>query len=312
MRLFKLALTIALAMFIIDGVAAMADTHVFEEDVDDGSGNYLWQTAANWDLGSVPSAGDEAEIRNGLTAVVRGTSDICGFVDIQGNGEVVVEASAKLTLDGNGTARTSAIASDARLYLEGSGAELAVIDDDHTLSGAGKVVGQDDAAKITVTTGETLTNSLTAVDPSTAGITGHLEISGAGNFTNNGIVNADTGGESAARLKIAVTGTLEDTTGDHWMATAANSILSFDSALVTISADGMLSGNFVISGSSSAEIENHEQCLRTEGRLEMSDGLLDVQECLTMGDNTNYFMSISGASGNPQIVVAYGKTFNHY
>ncbi len=307
MRLFRIALTIALAIFIIDGTASA--TTFQEVTMDATSTYYPWNESDNWTAG-IPAAGIQAVIPTGLTATVDTASDIAGYLDIQGTGAVVIQAGAKLTLDGDGTARTSSIAASARIYLEGSGAELAVIDDDHTLLGYGKVVGQHDDARITVTAGETLTNYLAAVDPSTAGITGHLEMSGAGSFTNQGIVNADTSGT----LLVNVSGTLDDSSSGQWRASAASSLLEFGNALDDPNAALALVGDFFITHAS-AEIQIDEMTgytgaapfFLTTGHLEMSGGTLDIDENTQMGSEGES-ASITGG----QIVVAPGMAFTHH
>jgi hypothetical protein len=226
MNRFKLALTIACAVFMLTGATANAVTKVFQESVMDGTSTYYpWSENGNWTGGdgNAPAAGEEAEIPDGLTATVDSASDICGFVDIQGEGVVTIKADAKLTLDGDGTARTSTIAEDARLYLEGSSSEMAVVDDSHTVSGAGAIVGQHDSALISVAASTTLTSQMD--------VTGHLEIAGSGSFSNQGKVYANV---ASGTLKISVSsvddtdngGTVSDS-NYRWAVNASNAKLLF-------------------------------------------------------------------------------------
>lgn len=237
---------------------------------------------------------------------VSGTLRISGTlttncVVVNTNGTIIIENGGTLVLTGT-WGDVSTVNSDGSIVLAGATSQLRFTTNNHTVCGSGCIRGLHEEGGIYIPEGVTLTNTTT--------ISGALRIHGPGNFVNQGIVDANSNGV----LRIAVTGTLDDTAGDRWMATAANSILSFESALGTISTDGKLSGNFIISGAATAEIENHEAGLRTEGRLEMSNGLLDVQENLTMGDDCNYLMSLTDddATGSPRIVVASGKTFTHH
>ena len=142
----------------------------------------------------------------------------------------------------------------------------------------------------------------------TTGITGALQIAGDGSFVNQGIVNANYSSGGNETLLIDVGGDLNDSSGDRWHATAAGAILRFASTIGTIdtSGDRELDGNFLISGSSTAEIEiNH--VITTNGRLEMSDGLLDVNENFIMG-SVGFPMAMTGGT----IDVPAGYKFTHY
>jgi hypothetical protein len=293
MRLLNIVLTVALATFIVDG--ALADTQ-FQQSDTEGGAYYPWDNSNNWNNG-IPAAGVKAIIPDGLTATVDSASDVCGYVDIDGTGQVQILASSKLTFDGDGSDRESTIEANGRVYLKASTSELAVIDDNHTISGAGAVVGEDNSATISIATSQSLTNNLC-----TLGIVGHLQINGAGNFTNQGIVNANASGT----LSVAVTGALDDTAGSNrWKATASGAKLNFDSAIGSIGG-GSLAGEFVISGASDAEIEVNEPITNSH-RLNMSNGIFDVNQDLTMGDDSSFYLDWTGG----HIEVAANKTFTH-
>jgi len=321
MKLFKLALTIALATFIVDGATVYA-TDEFESN---GSGD--WDNAASWTCvsgggctSSYPETGDSAKVIDG-DVITLDAAATCGSLwiydgevdtsshslTIEDSSGLTIEATELLdvsdagtvTLSGGGTSHTV----DGTLDLDVASSTLSITES-ATIDGSGEIRGQNNSAVISVASGKTLRLH------SSTSIKGHLEISGSGNFTNEGTVEANGIGSDGSPdiLRIAVTGTLEDAAGDRWKASAAYSVLSFDSALTTISTEGRLSGNFVISSNATAEIENNKQCLATDGRLDMSNGFLDVNECMTMGDGANYFMSMTGG----YIDIATGKCFTHY
>jgi hypothetical protein len=209
------------------------------------------------------------------------------------NGVLTIQAGGKLILTGtNGQSSTV----NGQIVLQGAASELAFTTFSHSISGPGRIVGRNNAARVTVASGITLTSSMT--------IAGNLSIDGAGSFTNYGVVEANSNGT----LKVAVAGTLDDSLGDRWKASAANATLKFDAALGTISTDGMLSGNFVLSGAPTATIQNSEPGLVTEGRLQMSNGIVDVDEDLTLGDDASCYANITGGA----VDVAPGKTFTHH
>jgi hypothetical protein len=219
-------------------------------------------------------------------------------LDVSAASSVVnVNNSGALILTGGGAADLAASTSEVRLlgatsvYRVASSAAF-------SLTGDGAIVGSDASAGIEI---GYFTGTTPAVLTSSVDIRGALAIrdvaSQVGSFTNNGIVEANASGN----LTLAVSGTLEDSAGDRWLASSANSsTLKFDAALVTISTDGKLSGNFKISDASSRIwIDNP---LVTEGRLEMSAGILDVDQDLTMGNDSSNFASITGG-----MIDAHGK-----
>jgi hypothetical protein len=320
MKLFKLALTIALATFIVDGATVYA-TDEFESN---GSGD--WDNAASWTCvtgggcdSSYPETGDSAKVIDG-DVITLDANAACGTLwiydgevdtssydlTIDGSSGLTIEADELLDVSSDGSVTLCGISAShtisGTMELDVASSTLSITTDDTSISGSGEIRGYNDSALISISSGKTLTSS--------TNITGHLEISGSGNFTNSGTVDADgTGSEGSPKtLKVAVTGILEDSSGDRWKATAAYSVLKFDSSLMTISSDGKLAGNFLISSDATAEIENHKQCLITDGYLQMSNGVLDVQECLIMGCGASSYMAVTGG----QIDVATGKSFYHY
>ncbi len=259
MKYLKLTLTVAMAAFLIAGTTALASTTFQEVTKDAGNTYYPWNEADNWNNG-IPAAGDEAIIPTTKTATVDSAGDICGWVTIQGTGVVEVLASSKLTFDGNNTVRTSSIAASAWLYLRGSGSVLAIIDDSHTFNGSGSIDGQHDGAKITVTDGETLTNQVM--------ISGNMTIEGDGNFTNQGKVLANNGGNKTLEIKVG--GTILDSantgavssTNYRWAVNTSGARLLFSE-----SATGLL-GHFY-AGAGTLEVNKASAAISvcTEGEL---------------------------------------------
>ena len=194
-----------------------------------------------------------------------------------------------LTLTGQCTSVVTGV-----VRLKGSAAKLEFTDH-HTVSGSGQIRGYAAAARITIASGKTLT--------STTNITGKLEITGEGNFANSGIVEADANGT----LAIKVGGTLSDgNNADRWKVAANAAVLQFASTIGTIST---LDGNFVMTTGNSSSKIIFDHALTTNGGLEMSVGVVDVNENVTMGKNdpSGVFLDMTGG----QIQVGTGKTFTH-
>ncbi len=333
MRLFKLALTIALAMFIINGATAQAATYYSRTDG-------AWRTPATWsydscDGGAVgdstyPDSGDDVIVCDD-TVTLSGT-ETCDSLTIQQNGEVdtganslTISDSAGLDIDSGGLLDVSGSGGvtltgggvhpiDGTIELDVANSDLTISTVNATLSGDGEVDGQNNGALISITAGETFTNAL-----DTIGITGALQITGAAFFLNQGIVEANDSTTNRDTLLVAVSGAsstapLDDNSSGQWKASNGGH-LEFSNALDDQDARLQLQGDFFISGSGS-EIQFDEQpnysgaasypFFLTTGHLEMSDGTLDVDEDVSMGSINEYALITGG-----QIVVAQGMTFEH-
>ncbi len=200
-----------------------------------------------------------------------------------------------LTLTGPGPSTV-----DGLVGLYAPTSQLAFSTRDHAVEGSGSIAGYHEDAAISIADGITLTNAVT--------IRGVLQINGPGNFTNQGIVNANSNG----MLLVNVSGTLNDNSSAEWRASAANAILEFGDALDDLDTALALDGDFYIT---SGEIQIDEMTeytgaapfFLTTGHLEMSDGALDVHENTQMGcaeENA----SITGG----RIIVAAGVEFKHH
>jgi hypothetical protein len=309
-------LTIALAMFIVVGTAN-ATTKYFH-----GTASQYWNNEDNWSDTScsdastdgVPGDSDYAIICDGVTCDLD-TNDQVGKLDVQGagvfntgantltisqaGGLILSDALAVINI-GSGSIACTADSTgtphsiDGNVYLTGSSSVLQFNTNDAKITGDGAIVGEDDDAKLEIYTDDKELESGVVIQ-------GQLKIYGDGDFTNQGTVEAN----AAGTLDIAITGELDDT-GDvnRWKASSENAVLKFNSSITSIG-DGSLQGEFVISGHSSAKIQVDKE-LTTLHRLNMSNGILDVDENLTMGSVANH-MAVTGG----YIDVEAGKTFTH-
>ncbi len=247
MRLFKLALTIALAMFIIDAATANATVNTFSENTP-SDGVYKWSTAANWSDG-VPDATDRAVIPDNLTCTIYAGDSNAVADTISVAGTLNIQTYMKLSLDNSddniaADPDDSEVTGDGFINLQASGSELAFISNDHAVSESGAIVGQSASAFISIASGIKLTSSTT--------IQGALEIKDAttsGSFENQGKVYANS---ASGTLKISVDsvtdtdngGTVSDT-NFRWGVNASQAKLLFVENDVT----GLLGDFFVRQGS---------------------------------------------------------------
>ncbi len=223
MRLFKLALTIALAMFIIDGATAQAQTTYYS------NGDVTWTATDAWQTGSCsgtaaganyPQAGDTAIICTCDTVTLDANAtcanttiqhdatiydgDSTYVLTITGSGGLEIESYGVLEFDGSGGVTLSGGGEhtvDGVIELKDTGADLTISASNAILRGSGEISGQHASAVISIGNGIELTSNL-----ETIGITGYLEITGDGTFANQGRVYANSAGNT---LKISVA-TVED------------------------------------------------------------------------------------------------------
>jgi len=158
--------------------AAHAETCTFTQT----SSN--WNTAGNWDCSHVPTAADLVTIPSGKTCAVDITNAVADTLSVASTGVLNIQSGKKLALDDDDGTNNTTIT--GTVNLQGSTSELAFTSNDQTIGGAGKISGADNAAKISIASGVTLTNEST--------IEGKLEIGGAGQFQNFGTVRINTTG----------------------------------------------------------------------------------------------------------------------
>lgn len=239
-------------------------------------------------LCATPPSADACDlVVTGVYVVVEDETYDCMYV----SGILIIDG-ATLTLTGSPFANSTV--TGTVVLIDGE-SELSFTTNHHRVSGSGGVIaGADDDAEINVASGITLTSSVT--------ISGHLKITGAGNFTNVGLVRADS---ANGILSIAISGTLEDWPDSHvtrWQVSVSGAVLHFDAAIG--SATG-LDGRFAVS----AGTLEFDEPVTSEGRLELSGGTVQVDANVTLGDPTDSeFLSFTGGT----IDVAAGCTFTHH
>lgn len=168
-----------------------------------------WSSADNWELLSgeeecgegtsttVPTAADKVIIVSGLTCDVDISDAVADTIEVEstavlnikGRGANEGPPSRSLTLFGS-VANTSTIDGTLNLEVGLVAPKLIFIQNNHTLSGDGKIVGQDNNAEIRIDGDErVLTSQIT--------IEGKLKFPSLGDnakFINQGVVNANTDG----------------------------------------------------------------------------------------------------------------------
>jgi len=330
MRLLTIALTVALATFIVDG--ALADTFRFDAN---GSASGNWNTGNNWwnatqsSRGNVPDTDDDTEILTGKTCTLD-TDDQVLSLDVQGTATFntgqydltltasgalqLSSTSAVLNIDDDGVILCSGLSTatehtiHGKVYLKDDGSVLKFSDSGH-ITGYGAIRGEHSSATIKIAADKTLTSFL-----ATGGITGALQIidddAGDGSFfENQGIVDADYSGET---LLIDVRGDddtnkegLTDTDIAKWRCSCGGK-LEFGANLDEYGEAIELDGDFFLSGTES-EMEFNASSFSTEGRLKMSGGLMDVNQSIEMGTTGDKLMEMTGGT----IDVAPSMTFTH-
>jgi len=60
-----------------------------------------WETAANWSLGTIPSASDNVVIPAGFTITVKAAGDVCGNLFISAGASLIINNAASLSVAGN-------------------------------------------------------------------------------------------------------------------------------------------------------------------------------------------------------------------
>jgi hypothetical protein len=161
---------------------------------------------------------------------------------VTGAGGLTIEAGAKLYVDngsgavvltGGGTSTVN-----GRIYLQCSGSEFEVDDASQTLEGSGKIIGENNGAKITIAPGTTLTSAITIegaleIGGGTTPLAAHLL--GAGTFANNGLVEANRANETLTIHD----GTIEGSCDGEFKVATSGATLWFRSAVGDIDETNM-------------------------------------------------------------------------
>lgn len=296
MNSWKTILTVACAALIFAGTTAYGTgfrTRAAATGTPNWNANNLWEinTGSGWTETDTYPADNTAPVtvRSGPNVQVNVTDAAAASLTIDTGGDVTILSTGLLEVAGDVLVNDpDSLQIQGELLLS----EAPTFSDP---SGSNSIQMTADSAVIRIRdSGETFTL------PVTFTLHGNGQILGAGNFQNNGVVQAD----AAGTLKIAPTGTVDDTTTntDRWKVnTNASARLLFDAAIGTLNT---LDCNFVVS---TGELEIAE-AMTCNGRLEQSGGLVDVQQTTTMGSDANSrFANITGGS----IVVAINKTLTH-
>ena len=253
----RFVILVAVVCGLVIGVGAVqADTCTF--DVPSGD----WDVLENWDCvvggEQVPTAADRAVIQSGKICNIDSPA-VADSLEVESTATLNILAGHKLTLDGDNDDSTI----DGTLTITASGedvGELAFVDNTQTISGDffGKIVGLDEAAKITVALGITLTNRTT--------IEGALQITGTGDFKNGGTVHANTSGT----LEIT-TGLLDDEPAGFWQVSTSSSVVLHLAAQNTFLLDGSFT---ILTGILTADAPG----FMTFGDLTMKGGAIEMPQ----------------------------------
>ena len=207
-----------------------------------------------------PTAADRAIIVGGKTCNVDVTTAAADSLNVESGATLNIQASKKLTIDDTAATGTTI---GGTLNLQGASSELAFVDNDQTIDGAGKIVGQNSASKITVVSGKILTNEST--------IEGALKITGpsskTGTFLNHGTVHAN----SAGTLEISTDALGDDSTAAWKITTSSNAVLRID---VFSSTRPALDGDWTIEDDGKLDVDSVG--FTTTGSLVWKGGTIDV------------------------------------
>jgi hypothetical protein len=180
-------------------VAAHADVLTFRQNtIEDGV--YKWSNANNWlDSGSqtgVPMTDDRAVIPSNCICTIYDPNAVADTISV--GGILDIQAGQTLTLDNDydnlgGGAGTDNSSVTGTVNLKGSGSALGFIDNNHQISGGGKIVGWHNDAEIREYSSQptlTIASGLT--------VRGALKVKMT-SLVNNGTVLADDGTTSGSR-----------------------------------------------------------------------------------------------------------------
>jgi len=247
-----MVILIAVLGLVLGGTGVQAETCNFNVS----SGN--WTDGGNRSCGHEPTNADLAVIQSGNTCAMDDAAGEADSLTVESTATLNIQASKKLTLRSSTTNSTIT----GTVNLQGSASELAFIDNDQTIDGAGKIVGQHNAAKITVTSGETLTSETT--------IEGKLKITDATNtgaFRNHGTVHAN----AAGTLEIS-TNTISDNAGADWrLSGSASATLLLNQTYTVVPT---LFGEFTLSDNGTLDVDSVG--FWTKGSLYWSGGTMDL------------------------------------
>lgn len=203
------------------------------------SGNSgVWNDANNWSPNGVPTNNDNVVIPSGKTCNVDVTNAAAQTMEVYGN--LHVQPGKKLSLDlSNANVPLDSFVDAGGIVLlqhdmTGDGT-LAFFQGTHTVSGGGRIEGQDEGCVIEIGAGNVLTNEL---DARGEGIRGSLTIRGLthagainGTFINRGLV------EAVGHLTLHADTILDDDDTALWKAVSCKTVLQFDRQALGLDGD---------------------------------------------------------------------------
>jgi len=240
---------------------------------DDGSWNddENWFTTFDGTTCSVaahaPGTDDHAIIIPNVTCVVDGSGNNCNDVEVR-SGATVNIAGATLQLRGQtGAANTSDIDGTINLQSHANASTLQVTQQNHTLLGDGKIVGQGTNAELLLGANVTLFSETTIEGIVNINVTSFF----TGNFTNKGIVNANASGTILLDVDM-----IDDDATGVWKVTAAGATLRFASQVTGTAA--ALDGDFDVQAGT---LDVDSAGFETTGTLTFTGGTVDCSGLLT-------------------------------
>ena len=241
-RLNVIAIVVLGLVLVASTAQVQGDTKYFCADTDStwsGSSGQNWRTfgggqpCTNGTRVDAPTEADRAVIVSGKTCNIASNA-AADSLDVESGATLNIQGATgnSLTLDDDGDDDTTI---NGTLNLLGSNSLLAFEDTNQTIDGSGKIVGQHNGARITVTVNNILTNDGT--------IEGKLEITGADTgsttFLNHGTVNANVAG----RLKIS-TNAFDDDSTALWKVSSSDTAILNIAVISTTVPD--LAGDFEV------------------------------------------------------------------
>ncbi len=297
-----IAVVAVLGYAILDGPTANATDRYFDNQ--NGWGDGLWSTAANWDADGcnsggatgVPGASDHATICTNTFPTIINANAVALKVTVEDKAIIYIDpetADATLTL-GNGSNDTST--------LEGTKAQIVLLLDDrdiqdpvlkatlqfaasedHTFTQTGNIEGRDNAARILIESGRSLTidDAYNSGDyANKVSIVGQLQITGAGEapaFINDGLVHANKSGTLDVAMSVA-SAVDDDTTADRvrWKVSSnPSAILRFIGASpASMSGDFIVTTGKLVAGDRDADSDDID--VATTGDLTQTGGEIEV------------------------------------
>lgn len=204
-----------------------------------GSGN--WHVAGNWSPSGVPTEADRVIIPEGKICSIADDAEADTIV-VEVEAQLIIQGGQTLTLDNDdphGSNDPDHSIVDGSVILQGEDAVLFIAENDHVVSGDGRVWGLHNDARIDIDDYITFGNFLATTGE---GILGQLVsrgiTDGAGTFSNFGIVHAT--GASGGILWVHPGIVAEDVTTSglaKWMVTGKGLTLLFSTLATSLYGD---------------------------------------------------------------------------